>query len=114
MNHLKCVFIYTTAATLDKNIGPGQTKQNLKSFLEIIDLFVLQTKEERADTITSAQVKSLMVWRCISAYGSCNLHICKGTINAYTKVYTGFRATYASIQTMSFSEKVLQDLPRQC
>ncbi len=45
---------------------------------------------------------SLMVWGCISAYGMGSLHVLEGTMNA-EKIYKGFRATYAPLQTMCIS-----------
>ncbi len=44
---------------------------------------------------------SMMVWGCISAYGMSSLHVLEGTMNV--KVYKGFRATYAPLQTMCIS-----------
>ncbi len=46
---------------------------------------------------------SLMVWGCISAYGLGSLHVSEGTM----KVYKGFIATYAPLQTTSISGKSL-------
>ncbi len=48
---------------------------------------------------------SLMVWGCISAYGMGSLHV--GRHYECWKVYKGFRATYAPLQTTSISGKAL-------